>query len=424
MISNKICVVGWYFFPELYKFLYKYHKDDVYIIAHRYNKILDDLKLNYTITENIGLEFGAYDYYIKNIWDKKSNVLFMHDDTKIVNKKIMNKVFKKCNTIDYSYILSDDRKKSQGKSYRCFYLSRKVIKLFIKEFNGIWYDRYNRGYIMAEKKIYEKRYTKKYIKESQGLGRQLKTTLLYLQDKYNLIKGVFNIKGFYFFRRGTEKGYVDNYLIDNSIFNRKGDNRLEDNAIKIENKKNRKYNYYTKWYDYYLNSIRMDKLNILEIGISKKQDLEIWEKYFVNSNIYGISKNISNCNNIFCIDDISEDIIVELSKNVKNGFDIIIDNGGYDISIKIFEQLFSGLNNWGIYVVEDLHRDCDRNKIIIDFLKNCISDINCNGKFKNINLENNIKEESLKKYEKCISAINFHPGICFIVKRFLGIGFD
>ena len=141
MISNKICVVGWYFFPELYKFLYKYHRDDVYIVAHRYNKILDDLNLNYTVTENVGLEFGAYDYYIKNIWDKKSNVLLMHDDIKIVKNNIIKEILKEYEKDQYYFFGDKRNKKIIGPHGRMIYMKLDILKLFLKKYNGFYYNK-------------------------------------------------------------------------------------------------------------------------------------------------------------------------------------------------------------------------------------------------------------------------------------------
>ena len=144
--NNKICVVGWHYFKELYKFLSVYYLDDVHIVAHRYNKILDKYKLNYTVIENIGLEFHAYDWYIKNIWDKKSNILFMHDDIKIL--KIKDFIIRNYNKI---------KKRKLGQAYisvkkvrgggRCFYMSKRFIQLMKKEYDGIWYDKENTGYV-------------------------------------------------------------------------------------------------------------------------------------------------------------------------------------------------------------------------------------------------------------------------------------
>ena len=276
-----------------------------------------------------------------------------------------------------------------------------MIKLLLKDFNGIWYDEYNKGYAVNYKHIYDKRYTEQYYRSCDGVGKQLKRTFIHLRDKYNLKWDRIPVDDIAFFRRGTEKGYVEKHLSDNTIFGGEGINMVEKIFEKKENERNRKYHYYTKWYNFYFKSIRFNNLNILEIGTDKESDLRIWKKYFKNSIIYGeTSKEVIN-------------------KNIENGFDIIIDNGkNKNDRLKIFIELFKNMNPWGIYVLENLHEDYKDNKDIINFLKDRIDDVNFNGKFKTNNLENNINEKSLNKYEKNISAINFHPGICFVFKNF------
>ena len=399
--DNKICIVGWHYFPEVYKHFENNFLSSSYIVAHCYNKLLDNTKLEYSVIKNIGLEFGCYDYYIKNIWDKKSNVLFMHDDMKIFDRKVIKDIFKKCRGYDYVYVLSKSRDKKQGKSYRCFYLSIKIINLLLKDFNGIWYDGYNKGYALNKKHIYDSRYTEKYYRSCDGVGKQLKRTLIYLREKYNLKWNRIPFDDIYFFRRGIIDKFEAKFLSDNTIFNKNEVNKMEKIASKYKDKRSRKYHYYTKWYDFYFNSIKMNNLNILEIGINNELDLKIWKKYFKNSTVYGVfSKE-------------------KIDEEVKDGFDIIIDNGkSKDDRLENFKNLFKKMNPWGIYVLENLHKDYKNNKIIINFLKDRIDDVNFNGKFKTNNLENNINEKSLKKYEKNISAINFHHGICFVFKSF------
>ena len=185
MITNKICIVGWHFFSDFYKYLSKNYQKETFIVAHKYNKILDELKLNYKVIKNVGLEFGAYDWYIKNIWDKKSNVLFMHDDTKIERDKCLYNIFEKNNKnkIDHSYIFGEKGKGSHG---RCIYMSNKFIKIIFKDYNGIWYDKENNGYVItgdAKKRNFDKkRYNYgiyKFNRYSIAIGK-----------KYNLKTGI------------------------------------------------------------------------------------------------------------------------------------------------------------------------------------------------------------------------------------------
>ncbi len=143
MNKIKICIVGWYYFKDIYTQLFK-SKLSIHVVAHRYNKILDELKLDFTLIDNIGLEYGAYDWYIKNIWDEKSDVFFMHDDIKIIDfDDFISSNYDKMkkNKIGHGVI---GRKKNTGE--RFFYMSSKLIKILKTEYNGIWYDQENLGY--------------------------------------------------------------------------------------------------------------------------------------------------------------------------------------------------------------------------------------------------------------------------------------
>lgn len=145
MRKNKICVVGWHYFSNLYESLRK-SSFGVHIISHRYNKMLDDYSLSYSVTENVGLECGAYSYYIDNIWDRKSNIFFMHDDIEILSfndfmasnsKKIVEK------KIEHAFIVPGSIIRG---GLQITYMSKNFIKIIKKEYGSIWYDKENLGF--------------------------------------------------------------------------------------------------------------------------------------------------------------------------------------------------------------------------------------------------------------------------------------
>ena len=145
MDKISICVVGWYYFPKFYKQLRDSHLD-VHIVAHRYNNVLDKYKLNYIVIENIGLEYGAYNYYINNIWNQQSDVFFMHDDVEFEK-------FDKTLSFAYKKIIKKKRHhvsivpgKNVGQGERFFYMSKKIMKIMVKDYGGVWYDKENFGY--------------------------------------------------------------------------------------------------------------------------------------------------------------------------------------------------------------------------------------------------------------------------------------
>ncbi len=440
-MNNKICIVGWHFYPDFYKYLAKYYKKETYIVAHRYNKILDEYKLNYTVTKNVGLEFGAYDWYIKNEWDKKNGVLFMHDDIKIKNINIFDDIFNKVRKLDLSYCMgrkeSTSRKKSTTNSQRCFYLSSKLINLLLKEYNGIWYDVHNRGYTLGENVYYDSVYTKEYKDiYCKEIGRSFKKNTRNLIKKYNLTFKNIIIKDLILKRRGgidIKDEIIGKSLNDNSIFGRV-ENELEKIALKYDVKKSQSKHYYTKWYNFYFLPVRFDNLNILEIGVASGKSLMMWKKYFSNSNIYGveieksvINKELTKDCKIFIGNQVDKEFLKKVCKKVSLGFDIIIDNGSNFARDQVFtfQYLFNKLNPGGIYIIEDLQKSYrekykkESHLPTIEYFKKIIDDINYNGKFKLNSFERIIRKTCvLKKYERLITGVSFHAGICFIFKRF------
>lgn len=437
MVKNKICVTGWYYPKWLYKQLKK-SSFDIHIVAHRHNRILDKLNFNYSVIKNIGIESHMYDWYIKNIWDKKSNVLFIHDDIEANNiNDVFKFIFKKATGTDYSCIFGSKDLKNKKNGARCLYFSPKLINLFLQKYNGIWYDKYNKGYVWGNKKDYDpKIYTYEYDeKYCEKVGKHIEGTLLYFVKKYKLKYKKIICKELLLCRRGdTIKKEIRSYmLIDNSIFGRANDNL--DKITFDKNKRTEKgrwKHYYTKWYNFYFNNIRLDNLNILEIGIGRGLSLEMWKEYFKNSDIYGIEKNkfiikkrVLKRFKIFVGEKIDKYFLKDVCEKITEGFDIIIDNGSdiLEDQIDTFEILFEELNPGGIYVIEDLQRCYKKEFIIgkncIDFLKEKVDDINYKGRFDCNNFEHLVKEKyKLEKYERLIAGISFFSGICFIFKKY------
>lgn len=132
----KVCVVGWYFYEDLYASLREVHKKhEIMIISHKDEKeTLDSLGVPYIITENIGLEFGAYDYYLKNCWDGKSDVLFMHDDAQIIDIDVFNRIAALSDDgIDQAYLFKNKAEdvNNGGKHGRAIFMSAKLLKFML-----------------------------------------------------------------------------------------------------------------------------------------------------------------------------------------------------------------------------------------------------------------------------------------------------
>jgi hypothetical protein len=110
----QICIAGWYFDKDLLKLMIKVNdRHPVTIVAHRNG---DSQGLPCEVIENIGLEFHMYNYFLMNLWDGKSNILFMHDDLKIMPVMVNNEIIPATNIFnkiadikaDQGYLFQDE----------------------------------------------------------------------------------------------------------------------------------------------------------------------------------------------------------------------------------------------------------------------------------------------------------------------------
>ncbi len=83
-----ICVVGWYFRQTLFHKLFR-SGYDCFVVKHRAGKTGH---LPGASHPNAGLEFGAYRQYMENYWDGEADVLFIHDDTEILDIRALERI--------------------------------------------------------------------------------------------------------------------------------------------------------------------------------------------------------------------------------------------------------------------------------------------------------------------------------------------
>ncbi|MDC3023401.1 class I SAM-dependent methyltransferase [Pelagibacteraceae bacterium] len=117
------------------------------------------------------------------------------------------------------------------------------------------------------------------------------------------------------------------------------------------------HSYIENYYHHKFDKIRLNKLNILEIGVSTGLSLEMWSEYFPNSNIIGVElKNIdyrpTNSRIKLIIGNGTDSKTFEKVDQL----DIIIDDGSHIFTDQIFSYaiLYHKLNKGGIYVIEDV----------------------------------------------------------------------
>jgi hypothetical protein len=172
---------------------------------------------------------------------------------------------------------------------------------------------------------------------------------------------------------------------------------LDQIGLKYKSDKSSEFHNYLNLYDSYLNDIRYNNNNILEIGILNGDSLKIFSEYFENSKINAFDifdkTNIvvNNCN-ILIGDQSDRNFLNEIGDN----FDVILDDGSHKMNHQQISLgvLFKYLKSGGIYILEDLHtslenyvetinygkelfglnESCDNNTI--DFLKSIKSKSN------------------------------------------------
>ncbi len=132
------------------------------------------------------------------------------------------------------------------------------------------------------------------------------------------------------------------------------------------------HSYIENYYEQRFKNIRLDRLNILEIGVASGVSLEMWSEYFPNSKIYGVEKkNIeykpSNERIKLIIGNATN------SKTFQNieSLDIVIDDGSHIFTDQIFSYaiLFHKLKKNGLYIIEDI-KDVDTTGPLFELL-NC-----------------------------------------------------
>ena len=117
------------------------------------------------------------------------------------------------------------------------------------------------------------------------------------------------------------------------------------------------HSYIEHYYHHRFNKIRLNKLNILEIGVSTGLSLEMWSEYFPNSNIIGVELDNINYkpsnNRIKLV--IGDGTDSKTFQNIDH-LDIIIDDGSHIFTDQIFSYaiLYDRLKKGGVYIIEDV----------------------------------------------------------------------
>lgn len=155
----KICVCGWYLqeFDDFYMSLYRIKdKYPVHVVSNKNDDYLKTIDLPYTVRENTGLEWGAYNRYLMTIWDDESDVLFCHDDIEMNPVMVDGEIkppeflfdqFAKLD-VDQAYVFGSRAEdvENHGMHGRMVFMSKAFLKA-AKSMGGFYYDTKNQGYV-------------------------------------------------------------------------------------------------------------------------------------------------------------------------------------------------------------------------------------------------------------------------------------
>ena len=148
MPSRNVCVVGWYFRPAFYACLQtlQAHGIAVTVIAHREPPADLDLQaLDVHAQANVGLEWAAYDLFLRDLW-REGPTLFLHDDTD-VTPPVVQEMFTihSQRALDLAFVFPslESEQQNRGHHGRAWIASDRGLRAL--RARGIWFDVSNTG---------------------------------------------------------------------------------------------------------------------------------------------------------------------------------------------------------------------------------------------------------------------------------------
>ena len=176
---------------------------------------------------------------------------------------------------------------------------------------------------------------------------------------------------------------------------------------------------YDRFYPRFLESLRDQEFNMLEIGVWRGGSLKLWEEYFPKALIYGIDTNSewkSDRCTTYKFDQSKPEDLKEIVKTIPK-CQFIIDDGSHHPQhqlitfLELFENLLDG---GGVYIIEDIECNYWKPDSFIYGYK--IGHFNIMDYFKNT--PNQINSEfSRRKNTLNISTITFAHNCVIITKQ-------
>lgn len=117
---------------------------------------------------------------------------------------------------------------------------------------------------------------------------------------------------------------------------------------------------YHRFYPWFLNHLRGENINLLEIGIDRTESLKLWNGYFDSVNLHGIDideKEFSEAKvTLHKIDQSNASELENFVATVGIKFDVILDDGSHvpEHQILTINKLWELVKPGGIYIIEDI----------------------------------------------------------------------
>jgi hypothetical protein len=120
------------------------------------------------------------------------------------------------------------------------------------------------------------------------------------------------------------------------------------------------YHLYHKVYPQFIEHLRSEEFNMLEIGIQEGRSFKLWEEYFPCAKIYGMDIGVAFKNErgeAFLGDQSKKEDLEKITDSINGKCRFIIDDGSHipEHQLKTFYYLFENLLDYGgIYIIEDI----------------------------------------------------------------------
>jgi hypothetical protein len=194
-----------------------------------------------------------------------------------------------------------------------------------------------------------------------------------------------------------------------------------------------KWQHYFEIYDRHFSRFRGTDVHILEFGVSQGGSLQMWKQYFgPKAKIFGADIN-PHCKKleegqieIFIGDQEDRSFLKSLTEKIPR-IDILIDDGGHTMKqqINTFEELFSYIDENGVYLCEDLHTaywpnyggGYKKGGTFIEYSKNFIDYINAWHSVQQSRL-------SVTEFTKSVHSLHYYDSVLVIEKRLIEKPFD